>query len=139
MASRFLLIFALFSLTLFGDEISWASNWNEAKERALKENKLIMLMVTQPHCRACDFMKYATFTKEGVIKETNAHYVAIALDKSELPESFYVKGTPTFRFYTPNGKRLKYQLIGGLNYKIFEPKLRNLQEKFFSNSEKEED
>jgi thioredoxin-related protein len=133
------IIFSLFLLSpLFGQEINWVNSWNEAKEIAKKENKLIMLMVTQPHCRACDFMKYATLKKESVESEINNYFVPIALDKSELPESFYVRGTPTFRFYTPEAKRLKYKLIGGLNYKVFLPKLQRLREKFFQ-KESEED
>jgi thioredoxin-related protein len=138
--TKFTSIFILFALLpLFGQEVNWANSWNEAKERAERENKLIMLMVTQSNCRACEFMKYATFTNSDVEQELNSHYVSIALDKSELPESLYVRGTPTFRFYTPKGKRLKYKLIGGLNYKVFLPKLQNLREKFFSKQESEEE
>jgi thioredoxin-related protein len=136
--SRSIFFALMLSLSLFGDEVNWANSFNDAKERALKENKMIMLMISKPHCRACDFMKYGTFTKENVIEELN-RYVPIILDKDELPERIYVRGTPTFRFYTPNGKRLKYQLIGGLNYKEFAPKLKNLREKFFSLEENEED
>lgn len=90
-----------------------------------------MLMITQPNCRACDFMKYATFQKDAVANEINKYYIPIILDKSELTEKIYIRGTPTFRFYTPSGKRLKYKLIGGLNYKLFLPKIENLRKKFF--------
>ena len=123
---------SIFLSPLFGDEINWVNTLNKAKELAKSENKLIMLMITKPNCRACDFMKYATFENEAVIDEVNKHYIPVLLNKSELTERIFIRGTPTFKFYTPQGKRLKYTLIGGINYKKFEPKLRNLRQRFFN-------
>ena len=133
MSSKFLSAFlvSIFLSPLFGDEINWIGSFNKAKELAKSENKLIMLMITQPNCKACDFMKYATFENEGVVDEVNNHYIPIILDKSELIERIFIRGTPTFKFYTPQGKRLKYTLIGGINYKKFRPKLENLRNRFF--------
>jgi len=122
-------LISFFISPLFGGDIDWIASLNKAKELAKKDNKIIMLMITQPNCRACDFMKYATFKNDDIIDEVNNFFIPLMLDKSDV--SGYIRGTPTFRFYTPQGKRLKYKLIGGMNYKVFLPKLRNLQTKFF--------
>jgi thioredoxin-related protein len=129
MKNKILIFISLFLFSpLFGGEVNWANSLNQAKKLATTQNKLVMLMVTQKNCRACDFMKYATFKKDVVSDEVNKYFIPVMVDKHDL--DFYIRGTPTFRFFTPKGKKLKYTLIGGMNYKSFLPKIQKLRKKF---------
>lgn len=130
-----ILTLSILTISLFGQEVDWSNSWNDALKKAEAENKLIMLMVTQEHCRACEFMKYATFSKDSVIDEVNRYYVPIMLDINELPDNLKVDGTPTIRFYTPAGKKIRYKLVGGINYKEFLPKIQQLRKLFYKSRE----
>jgi len=121
----------LFLLSLYGEEINWVDTWNGALQKAKEENKLILLMVTQKHCGACEFMKLNTFSKESVIDEVNRYYIPIMLDISETPKGLRVRGTPTIRFYTPAGKKIRYKIVGGMGYKKFLSKIQRLRTLFY--------
>ena len=128
---RYIVGLVLFAITLFGEEIKWANSWNEALKLAREEQKLIMLVVSQPHCGACQFFKDITLEDDEVISEVNRYYIPITLDIDEVPNNLYVTATPTIRFFTPQGKKIRYKIVGGLNAKQFLPRIRKLREVFY--------
>jgi thioredoxin-related protein len=124
---KLLFVATLLSSFLFGD-INWNMGFNDAKAKAMSENKILMLFVTQDGCRACDYMKYATLQKDSVVEELQRYFVPIQLHRDFLPSKTYIKGTPTFLFYKPsNGKRLKYRILGGFKETTFLKKISGLR------------
>jgi len=128
---HFFTISIILLTSLFSEEIQWVNNWNEALQKGKNEHKLIMLVVSQEHCGACEFFKDVTLEDDKVIQEVNSFYIPINLDINEIPKNLYVRGTPTTRFYTPKGKKIRYKIVGGLSAKQLLPRLRKLRKLFY--------
>jgi thioredoxin-related protein len=109
------LFFLLFSLPLFG--VEWVTDFEKAKEMAKSQNRVIMMVITQEHCGACERLKDVTLEKEIVDRVLEKYYISTFFDINELPEKIRIKGTPTVKFYTPSGKRLRYTIVGDMSYK----------------------
>ncbi|DAB28072.1 MAG: thioredoxin [Sulfurimonas sp. RIFOXYD12_FULL_33_39] len=104
--NKFLLsLFFLFS-TLFGAELDWSHNYDEALKQAQKEQKGVYLFIGADVCRWCDKFKDMTLSKEHVIKRLREEYVLLYLsrDRHKIPKHFEVKGVPRHYFLTNEGK-----------------------------------
>ncbi len=91
--------------------------WNKkAFELAKKENKLIFLSIGYSTCHWCHVMERESFEDEEVAKVLNDNYIAIKVDREEMPsvdkhfqDVFYVinqrgGGWPLTIILTPDGK-----------------------------------
>jgi uncharacterized protein YyaL (SSP411 family) len=66
--------------------VNWHPWGKEAFEKAKKENKPIFLSVGYSTCYWCHVMERESFEQEEVAKVLNEHYVAIKVDREELPD-----------------------------------------------------
>jgi thioredoxin-related protein len=124
-------ILSLFLLSsLFGSEINWVSDFEEVKERAKAENRVIMVFVTKEHCAACERVETVTFQKYFIIEELNNYYISTTYHYRHLPDGVHsVSATPTIYFYTPSGQKIKYEIIGDMSYKKFFSVIRAIRKK----------
>ncbi|NKQ41806.1 MAG: thioredoxin domain-containing protein [Sulfurovum sp.] len=71
--------------------VAWMP-WNkETLQKAKKENKLIFLSIGYSTCHWCHVMEEESFEKEDVAKAVNKDYIAIKVDREEMPQidSYY--------------------------------------------------
>jgi len=121
---RFLIILLL-PLFIFGADFDWIDSLDLAKKLAKKENKLIMVMISQKGCAACEYMDEVAFEDENLVEFIESFYVPVKIDlKDAKKNGFKAFGTPTFYFLDYNGNQIGRQLVGAGSAKVFLKKLK---------------
>ncbi|WP_201352740.1 thioredoxin family protein [Hydrogenimonas urashimensis] len=107
--------------SLFAADFEWAKSYENAKQIAAKENKLVFVMFSQETCRMCNYMKEKVFEDEDLANFIALHFVPVDIDinKEKIPEGFRVMGTPTFYIVKPDGEHVGRAIIGGAKAKPF--------------------
>ena len=95
--------------------VDWYPWGAEALERAVREDKPILLSVGYSACHWCHVMERESFEDPGIASLMNEHFVSIKVDREERPDidSIYMGavqamtgqgGWPMTVFLTPDGK-----------------------------------
>jgi len=120
------IVLLMLAASLFAD-IELVSSLDKAKELAKKENKIIMMEITQPGCPACEYMEFVVFEDPLIEKEISEHFISVEYDKQKVPDGFRVFGTPTIYFLNSDGTKFTSPQIGAANVKKFMKKLKSVQ------------
>lgn len=101
-------------------ELKWAPSYDAALEKATKEKKKVMVMLSREECPACEYMNDIVFEEKAVVNEIHKHFVPVHLDihKDFIPEGLGYIGTPTFHFLDAKGKKIGRH-DGGANVPTF--------------------
>lgn len=101
-----ILILGLLSFSLFGAELEWAEDYEQALEKAQKEKKLLYVFISSTHCPWCSKFEREVLTNEDVIKELTKDYVVVGINKEmdDLPEGYSARVIPRHYFSEANGK-----------------------------------
>ena len=94
--------------------VDWYPWGNDALDRALKENKPIMLSIGYAACHWCHVMAHESFSDQKIAKILKDHFISIKVDREERPDldNIYMKaaiamngqgGWPLNVFLTPDG------------------------------------
>lgn len=95
-------------------EISFIEqNWDAAKQKAAKENKLIFLDVWATWCGPCKLLKKNTFTNKKVAEYFNQNFVNASIDIDQAPgetiaATYGIKALPTLIIADASGKVIVY-------------------------------
>ncbi|MBS1650610.1 MAG: DUF255 domain-containing protein [Bacteroidetes bacterium] len=86
----------------------FTGTWQQALDKAKKENKYIFLDAYASWCGPCKMMKHKTFTEKEVGEFYNKHFICIAVDMEKgegpsLANTYSVEAYPTLVFLRPNG------------------------------------
>jgi thioredoxin-related protein len=121
---KILSILLLLAVSLFADD--WL-NYDESLAKAKKENKILIVMLTQSGCPACRYMKNVVLKSDSVSKEIKKNFIVVELDihEDKIPKKFEYYGTPTFYFTDKNGEKLD-SMYGSSKEKSFLGKLKDL-------------
>lgn len=123
-------IFLLLSLisSLLMAELEWAPSYDKALEKASKEGKLVMVMLSQEGCPACEYMKDIVFEEDSVTEEMKMGFIPVYIDihNDFVPSGLGYIGTPTFHFLDADGKKVG-RLDGGANAVEFTAKIREVK------------
>lgn len=94
------------ALSLGASEIRWAHSFAEAQERAHREEKNILLLITTESCRWCRRLESSTLTDRRVADRINAEYVAVHLTrgKDDYPAHLVAPRVPMSYFLKPDGE-----------------------------------
>jgi len=87
----------------------FTGTWQQAIDKAKKENKLIFLDAYASWCGPCKKMKHNTFTDKAVADYYNKNFVNVAIDMEKgegpvLAEKFSVEAYPTLIYFKSDGK-----------------------------------
>jgi uncharacterized protein YyaL (SSP411 family) len=113
---RIIMISIMMLVSLWGSEINWAHSYAEAQERAAKEHKNVLLLITTEYCRWCRKLEAFTLTDERVAERVNREFVAVHVtrDKDDYPEHLTAQRVPTSYFLTPEGEVI-HEMMGYWN------------------------
>jgi thioredoxin-related protein len=113
----FIACFTLPAIAAEGDGVHFfEGTFRQAKEKAKKENKLIMLDAYTTWCGPCKVLKNKVFPNKELGEYINAHYVSIGVDMEAgegpaLANMYPIEGYPTILFLDASGK-VKKKVLG---------------------------
>ena len=110
---RLVMIVTMFALSLFASGIEWENNFEAAKAKAQKEDKIIYALITSETCRWCRKLESTTLEEAKVVENINSKYAAVALTrgKDNYPPCLKAPMVPMSYFLTPEG-RVLYSVPG---------------------------
>jgi len=92
-------------------------SFEKAIERAKKEDKIVIIEATAPHCRYCAKMNKEVLTDKKILDLLHKEFVMVSVDLSKdvLPMDLHVSMTPTFffLFVEKNKEKVKIKRIPG--------------------------
>jgi thiol:disulfide interchange protein len=102
------LFFIFYQLDCSGQINFVKFDWEQIKQTATKEKKLIMVDMTATWCYWCKMMEKKVFSKEKVAVFYNASYVSSKLYDNdpaaeEFSKKFNINSFPTFLFFDSKG------------------------------------
>jgi thioredoxin-related protein len=110
---KLLFIVMLIGLSLSGAEVKWEKDLSKAVERAAKEQKPLMVLVTKNGCRWCDVLKQTTLKNDKVVAVLNRDFVNYegVVDENSVPPALMTQGTPATWFI--KGKTPMFEPVMG--------------------------
>lgn len=117
------------TLSLFSASINFEKDLETAKQKAVKQNKKLMIMYSTPTCPECNYMKKKVFKDKEIISYVNENFVSVIMDikedKEKLPYKFI--GIPTFYFSDAQNMELLSKKIGGTRESQFLEIVKNVK------------
>lgn len=98
---------------LAGAEIQWEKEISAAVDKAEKEKKPLMVVVTKHGCKWCEVLKNETLKNAKVVSIINHDFVAYegVMDEGTVPPSLMTPGTPATWFI--KGKTPMFEPVMG--------------------------
>jgi len=123
------LLMSLLTISVFASSINFEKDLASAKQKAVAENKKLMIMYSTPTCPECNYMKKKVLKNEQIVSYVNENFVSIILDIKEdeeiLPYKFI--GIPTFYFVNASNMELISKKIGGTREEQFLEIVKNIK------------
>jgi thioredoxin-related protein len=117
---KYIFIFVIAFSSLLLAEPQWSDSHKEAMAQAQKEDKLVLVMLSQKGCDACWYMENVVFDDDDLVDEISKKFVWSYVDvqNDRVPSGLRYLGTPTFHFLDKEGKKL-HRLDGYANIPDF--------------------
>ena len=117
---KFILL-CLLAISVFASSINFEKDLDSAKQKAIAQNKKLMIMYSSPTCPECNYMKKKVLKDEQIASYVNENFVSVIMDIHEdekiLPYKFI--GIPTFYFANATNMELIGKKIGGTREEQF--------------------
>lgn len=103
----------LSAAVLMGGDVKWEKDLSGAIERAAKEKKPLMVVVTKYGCKWCDVLKQQTLKNPKVSAVLNRDFVSYeaVVEEGTVPQSLMTPGTPATWFI--KGKTPMFEPVMG--------------------------
>jgi uncharacterized protein YyaL (SSP411 family) len=83
--------FIVTNLNAQSDKLIW-NDWNSGYEKAIKENKIVLVDAYTEWCGWCKKMDKDTYTNPEVIKKINQHFIAIKFNPEVAFDNYKIGG-----------------------------------------------
>ena len=114
---RFFFAFYLLGLLCLSADPNWASGYNSALEKAQKENKGLMVLLSQEKCDACWYMENIVLGDDELVAQIENRFIPLYLDiHNDDLHGLTFRGTPTLYFLTNREEKIE-RLEGVYNIK----------------------
>lgn len=124
---RFFFVFYLAGLLALFADPNWASNYNSALIKAQKEEKGVMILLSQENCDACWYMENIVFGDDELVRQVESRFIPLYLDiHHDDLHGLKFTGTPTLYFLTNSEETIK-RLEGVYNIKELTAELRKIE------------
>lgn len=89
-------------------------SYEKALQKALKQNKPIMMMIGQTECPYCNKFEQKTLTRDVINDKIQKAFIPLTVlrDKDTYPKQFKDKGVPTVLFIDPKEEKTFYKSFG---------------------------
>ena len=113
------LILILFSAWLFA--LEFTTDYKGALEQAQKQQKTILVVVTQNNCNWCDKLKSKTLEDKKIAAVLKKSYIVVVLNKDtqELPQAVKARVAPTTFIINAKEEKLGRPMVGYFTPDIF--------------------
>lgn len=108
------LAYAWYCFYVPSNSITWASNYNSAKQEAFHSDKTIILFFTSKWCVPCRIMKREVWADKQVAASVNEHFIPVAIDVDNPVDAavlarYNVVGAPVTIITDPQGNVLDWR------------------------------
>ncbi|MFA6195579.1 MAG: thioredoxin family protein [Sulfurimonas sp.] len=98
----FFIMWLLWNVSLSAETIRWNSNYEAAHKEALKENKMLMVLLIESNSKECNKILTTTFKEQEYIKRINELFVSVLITKGQKEsypiEMLYTMSYPSIFF-----------------------------------------
>lgn len=115
----------------FIKEMNYEIDYNIALQKANKENKNIMMVISQTTCPWCRKLERQTLKKENINALVKENFIALSVDKdlANFPKKYEAKVVPTIFFVNAKDETIIKKVLGYKNKKDFQEILEKMIEK----------
>ena len=115
----------------FIKEMNYEVDYKTALEKAKKENKNIMMVISQTTCPWCRKLERQTLKKENINSLVKENFIALSIDKDIInyPKKYEAKVVPTIFFVNAKDETIIKKVLGYKNKKDFQKILEKTIEK----------
>ena len=119
-----IIVMLLLSVTLMGNEVKWAKNYNAGLKEAQESNKPVLFIISRNTCKYCILLDKTTLSDDQVIDVLTKNFVSIRswTNKNDyIPEELRrsTPGLPGIWFLLPNGRPMYQPILGAMGVKRF--------------------
>lgn len=122
-----LIFLVLFLSSLNAEHIRWHSNYDEAHQEALKEGKLLMVLLIKDDCPLCQEIIKTTFLNQPYIESINKKFVSVIVTKGQRQsypiEMLYTMTYPAVFFLNSEELFVGENIFGYIDSRAFQKHL----------------
>ncbi len=117
---RLIVVMVLLAPSIYGVEIDWLHDYDQALAQAKQEKKDVYLFIGADRCKFCKRFAEVTLSDKDIMKALHKDYVLVYLsrDQHKIPSRFETKGVPRHYFLTADGE-IFHETWGGREVKGF--------------------
>lgn len=115
--------------------INWETNYNTALEKAIKENKSIMIDFYTDWCTICKIMETNIYLDKDIVSNINYNFVPLKINAEYneeyiklLTNKYNISAFPTIVFINTNGFIIK-KILGYIDTNDLLEEIKNIEEK----------
>jgi len=125
---KYIITLLLVSVTLFGADLDWSSDYKQALQKAKKEHKLVYVLLTSDNCKWCRKFEKTTLHDKEILKRLYSEFevVHISRDRHEIPKGFETTPVPRHYFTDAEGNIL-YSSLGHRGVECFDAFMDNAE------------
>lgn len=120
MFKKIIFTLVILNLNAFASDINWAKDYHTGIKQAKKQNKPVMFIFSNQHCKWCNVLENTTFKNEKVIKALNKDFISIIsyTNKQDYtPKELWRPGTPAIWFLKKDGAPMFDAINGAIDDK----------------------
>jgi thioredoxin-related protein len=122
-----LIVLFLFATSLSAQNIRWYADFDAAHQEAIKENKMLMVLLIEKKCSECKKILKTTFMNPENIKKVNELFVCALVTKGQSKtypiEMLYTTTYPAIFFLDKQELFVGENIFGYIDAKTFEKHL----------------
>ncbi len=103
---HFFMLLALVASILSANHISWYGNFDKAHKEAVRQDKLLMVLLVKKDCNFCKDTMKRTFLNKPYIEKINDKFISVIVTKNQKAsypiEMLYTFTYPTLFFLDKN-------------------------------------
>jgi thioredoxin-related protein len=105
---RVLILQIILGLFLSLNALEWQDEYEDARAKAVKEDKIIYAFIVSNSCRWCRKMEETTMVDKSIIKRLEKDFAVVELIRGfdTYPDKLTTKMVPRHFFFTPNEEKI---------------------------------
>ena len=103
------LVWAFGTQALLASGVQWRT-WNQAVDEAKQSGRIIMVDAVRDGCHYCTDMDEAVFQDDAFAAYLEQRFIPVKINitRQQMPQGIHVGMTPSFYFFSPEGKQLRF-------------------------------